>query len=167
MKWCCLQCLHWFPRVHLSEMFWCLIFVKFLWHTYISKFHFGEVVCLQCLHLFWHTYNRNFSLVHLLPHSVQLGNFSYDWNLAILQVGPQSCIIFDWYPPARPPTHPTPLGRNWITTIGGVSRNILKWAEMCLEGVLKVYVWCPEGGVSKVSERHRKGCLEGVQKEGI
>ena len=28
----------------------------------------------------------------------------------------------------------------WITTIRGVSRNILKWAEMCLEGILKVSV---------------------------
>ena len=50
-------------------------------------------------------------------------------------------LFSDWVPP----THLTPLGRNWITTIGGVSRNILKWAEMCLEGILKVSVWCLEG----------------------
>ena len=31
--------------------------------------------------------------LNLLPHSVQLGNFSSAWNLAILQVGPRSGMI--------------------------------------------------------------------------
>ena len=71
-------------------------------------------------------------------------------------------LFSDWYPPARPPTHPTPLGQNWITTIGGVSRNILKWAEMCLEGILKVSVWCLEGVLREESARCLKGIKKGV-----
>ena len=51
-------------------------------------------------------------------------------------------LFSDWYPLAvRVGGHPpAPLGRDWITTIGGVFRNIFKWAEMCLEGILKVSV---------------------------
>ena len=44
---------------------------------------------------------------YFLPHSVQLGNFSPSWNLAILQVGPRSGMILQWGPATRPPTHPT------------------------------------------------------------
>ena len=72
-------------------------------------------------------------------------------------------LFSDWVPPA----HPTPLGRNWITTIGGVSRNILKWAEMCLEGILKVSVWCLKGVLREESSRCLKGIEKGVHKEGI
>ena len=63
--------------------------------------------------------DRRLFLFFLLPHSVQLGNFCPAWNLAILQVGPRSGIIFRLVS-NRPPA---PLGRNWITTIWGVSKH--------------------------------------------
>ena len=77
---------------------------------------------------------------HILhPIFATLGsNLGISTLLEILQsckLDDKVALFSDWYTP----THP-PLGRNWITTIGGVSRNILKWAEMCLEGILKVSV---------------------------
>ena len=41
----------------------------------------------------------------LLPHSVQLVNFSFAWNLAVLQVGPRSGMILQGGPADQPPTH--------------------------------------------------------------
>ena len=36
--------------------------------------------------------------LHILPHSVQLGNFSFAQNLAILQDGPRSGRLGGWFP---------------------------------------------------------------------
>ena len=101
---------------------------------------------MRCVCIFLTTctftkHTRNWTYSTLQYFFATLGsNLEISTLLEILQsckLDQEVALFSDWYPP----THPTaPLGRNWITTIGGVSRNILKWAEMCLEGILKVSV---------------------------
>ena len=95
----------------------------------------------------------------------QLGNFSYAWNLAILQVGPQSGMIFDLIT-TQPPTHQytqPPTNRYvknliWRSQIPcGCQTGCLIVSGRYLEGVWKVSEERMHG--IKMVSRQYKNCV--------
>ena len=77
--------------------------------------------------------------LNLLLHSVQLGNFSFAWNLAILQVGPRSGMILHWGPASHPPApalveNPTFMQYRRLE-FGGCLKGVWRMSKRCLEGV--------------------------------
>ena len=84
---------------------------------------------------------------------IQLGNFNSAWNLSILQIGPNSGIIFDLIN-----TH-QPLGQKTYLK----ESKIFGMLSSLLKKVWNVSGWCQEG-ILKVSEVVWKGswkCMEG------
>ena len=95
------------------------------------------------------------NVFHILPHSVQLGNFSPAWNLAILQVGPQSGMILHWGPATRPP--PALVENQTFMQyrrleFGGCLKGVWRMSKRCLEGVWLVSARYREG-VGRVQRR--------------
>ena len=70
---------------------------------------FNFYSCLMSLHK---------GCLEIKKHSVQPANFSYAWNLAILQVWPQSGMIMQQEPCTNPPPNPVLVGNQSLCTLG-------------------------------------------------
>ena len=136
----------------------------------IISFHDKKVWILQNHFNLWQDFSQMISASYdnfcqlgwkafpLLPHSVQLGNFSSAWNLANLQVRPQRGCKMYVGPPPPPPAASIILLLPWKLGSWNLL-GVLLVSKGCLEDIRRVSRRCLEG-VGRVSGR----CLEGVWK---